>query len=88
MVDGLTRAPACHWVRCQLPVPVCNTVSGTKIHLIDVGHAGAIAAHHARDALVELISQRTWDGIWLPAVALVAVISGSVDDPEAVAGVP
>jgi hypothetical protein len=48
------------------------------------------AASHDADRglpLAELLLRRPQDGIWLPAVALAAVMSASVDEPEAVAGV-
>jgi hypothetical protein len=57
---------------------------------LSLADAEPAADHDARRglrALAELLLQRPQDGIWLPAVALAAVMSASVDEPEAVAGV-
>jgi hypothetical protein len=52
---------------------------------LSLADAEPAASHDAHRGLPLL--QRPQDGIWLPAVALAAVMSASVDEPEAVAGV-
>ena len=74
------------WQKVVDPFPWVE-FARVRLSLADAEPAASHDARRGLRALAELLLQQPQDGIWLPAMALAAVMSASVDEPEAVAGV-